>query len=61
MGADGAEGLVEMLQAGAHTMAQDEASCLVFGLPKVAIELGAEESVLPLKDIPNAILRVART
>ena len=61
MGADGAEGLVEMLQAGAHTMAQDEASCVVFGMPKVAIELGAAERVLPLKDIPDAILRAVRT
>jgi two-component system chemotaxis response regulator CheB len=61
MGVDGAAGLQEMLQAGAHTIAQDEASCVVFGMPKAAIELGAAEKVLPLKDIPNAILQIART
>jgi two-component system chemotaxis response regulator CheB len=60
MGADGAEGLNEMRQAGARTIAQDEASCVVFGMPKVAIELGAAERVLSLKEIPDAILRIAR-
>jgi two-component system, chemotaxis family, protein-glutamate methylesterase/glutaminase len=60
MGADGAEGLNEMRQAGSHTIAQDEASCVVFGMPKVAIELGAAERVLPLKDIPDAILGIVR-
>ena len=60
MGVDGAAGLAEMHQAGAHTIAQDEASCVVFGMPKVAIEMGAAERVLPLKDIPDAILHIAR-
>jgi two-component system chemotaxis response regulator CheB len=60
MGADGAEGLAEMRQAGARTIAQDEASCVVFGMPKVAIELGAAEKILSLKEIPDAILRIAR-
>ena len=59
MGADGAEGLGEMRQAGAHTIAQDEASCVVFGMPKVAIELGAAEQIVSLKEIPDAILRIA--
>jgi two-component system chemotaxis response regulator CheB len=61
MGVDGAAGLAEMHQAGAHTIAQDEASCVVFGMPKVAIELGAADRVLPLKEIPDAILHIART
>ena len=60
MGTDGAAGLAEMHQAGAHTIAQDEASCIVFGMPKAAIELGAVERVLPLKDIPDAILQMVR-
>ncbi len=60
MGVDGAAGLNEMHQAGSHTIAQDEASCVVFGMPKAAIELGAADKVLPLKDIPSAILQTAR-
>jgi two-component system chemotaxis response regulator CheB len=60
MGTDGAAGLAEMRQAGAHTIAQDEASCVVFGMPKAAIELGAAERVFPLKEIPDAILHIAR-
>jgi two-component system chemotaxis response regulator CheB len=61
MGVDGADGLVEMHQAGARTIAQDEASCVVFGMPKAAIEKGAAERVLSLKEIPDAILRIARS
>lgn len=60
MGVDGAAGLAEMYQAGAHTIAQDEASCVVFGMPKAAIEMGAVERVLPIKEIPDAILQSAR-
>jgi two-component system chemotaxis response regulator CheB len=60
MGVDGAAGLTEMRQAGAHTIAQDEASCVVFGMPKAAIEMGAVERVLPIKEIPDAILQCAR-
>jgi two-component system chemotaxis response regulator CheB len=60
MGVDGAAGLTEMRQAGAHTIAQDEASCVVFGMPKAAIEMGAVERVLPIKEIPDAILQSAR-
>jgi two-component system chemotaxis response regulator CheB len=57
MGADGAEGLLAMKQAGAHTLAQDEASCVVFGMPKEAIRLGATEHVVPLKRMPERILQ----
>lgn len=51
MGADGAEGLLKMKTAGAKTIAQDEKSCVVFGMPKEAIKLGAVDKVVPLDDI----------
>jgi two-component system chemotaxis response regulator CheB len=60
MGADGAQGLLAMREAGARTLAQDEASCVVFGMPKVAMELGAAERVAPLEEIAGEILRAAR-
>ena len=55
MGDDGAAGLLEMRNVGAHTIAQDEASCVVFGMPKEAIKRGAAEKILPLASIPAAI------
>ncbi len=57
MGGDGAQGLLEMKTAGARTLAQDEASCVVFGMPKVAIELGAADKVIALDAMPAEILR----
>ena len=57
MGADGADGLLAMRQAGAHTLAQDEASCVVFGMPKEAIARGAVAEVLPLERIAPALLQ----
>ena len=48
MGADGAKGLLQMKTAGAYTIAQDEKSCIVFGMPKEAIKLNAAEKVMPL-------------
>lgn len=56
MGADGARGLLEMRQAGAQTIAQDEASCVVYGMPKEAVKLGAAEMILPLHRIPEYIM-----
>jgi two-component system chemotaxis response regulator CheB len=56
MGDDGARGMLEMKQAGAHTFAQDEASCVVFGMPKEAIKLGGVDKVLPLHAVAAAIL-----
>lgn len=56
MGDDGARGLKEMRDAGAGTIAQDEASCVVFGMPKEAIRMQAVERVLPLEELPEAIL-----
>ena len=58
MGADGAEGLLEMKQAGAKTIAQDEKSCVVFGMPKEAIKLGAADKVVPLGHVTQEILRM---
>jgi len=61
MGGDGAKGLLEMRQAGAATLAQDEASCVVFGMPKVAIELGAAEHIVPLDRIAETLLHLAES
>jgi two-component system chemotaxis response regulator CheB len=57
MGKDGAEGLLEMKNAGAPTIAQNEESCVVFGMPKEAIKLGGADKILDLTDIPGAILQ----
>ncbi len=59
MGDDGARGLLAMKEAGAYTVAQDEASCIVFGMPKEAIALGAAARVLPLSSIANEIMQSA--
>ena len=59
MGKDGAEGMKEMKDNGAVTIAQDEASCVVFGMPKEAIELGGADYVVSLNDISRKILEVA--
>jgi len=56
MGGDGAKGLLSMRTAGARTIGQNEASCVVYGMPKVAFELGAVERQAPLLDIPGIIL-----
>ena len=56
MGDDGARGMRLMHNVGARTIAQDEASCVVFGMPKVAIEQGGVDSVLPLGQIAQAVL-----
>lgn len=55
MGDDGARGLLEMRQAGARTIAQDEATSVVFGMPKEAINHGAAQEILPLNKIPLVI------
>ena len=56
MGKDGAAGMLAMKRAGAATIAQDEASCVVFGMPKEAIALGAVDEVLPLAEIAKRVL-----
>jgi len=60
MGDDGATGLLEMRQAGAHTVAQDEQSCVVFGMPKEAIARGAAEKIVPLNRIAETLIQCAR-
>jgi two-component system chemotaxis response regulator CheB len=59
MGGDGARGLLKMHNAGAKTVAQDEKTCVVFGMPKVAIELGAVDKIAPLEMVPAAVLQFA--
>jgi two-component system chemotaxis response regulator CheB len=59
MGKDGAAGLLALRRAGAVTFAQDEASCVVFGMPKAAIEIGASDQVLPLNQMARALTAVA--
>ena len=61
MGDDGARGLLEMRKAGASTVAQNEETCVVFGMPKEAIALGAAERIAPLQNIPAEILRMRGT
>jgi two-component system chemotaxis response regulator CheB len=56
MGKDGAAGLLEMKRAGARTLAQDEASCVVFGMPREAIALGAADEVVSLDTMSERIL-----
>jgi two-component system chemotaxis response regulator CheB len=56
MGKDGAQGMLTMRQCGAYTIAQDEASCVVFGMPKAAIDIGAAVEVSSLKDIAGRVL-----
>lgn len=56
MGADGAKGMFNMHQAGAKTIAQSEETCVVFGMPKEAIKLGAVDSVVPLDDISSVVI-----
>lgn len=56
MGKDGALGLLEMRQAGSHTIAQDEASCVVFGMPREAIAVGAVCETVPLQNIAHRTL-----
>jgi two-component system chemotaxis response regulator CheB len=59
MGDDGARGLLALRRAGGRTLAQDEATSVVFGMPRVAIALGAAERVLPLERLAGEALRLA--
>lgn len=60
MGIDGAAGLLNMRRSGAHTIAEDEASCTVFGMPKEAIDRGAAEKIVPLSDIAETLIDFAQ-
>lgn len=59
MGRDGADGLLAMRQAGCETIGQDEASCVVYGMPRVAQEIGAVIRQLPLEQIGSRVIRIA--
>ncbi|MDQ7979086.1 chemotaxis response regulator protein-glutamate methylesterase [Paraburkholderia sp. SARCC-3016] len=56
MGRDGAAGLLDMRRAGAYTLAQDEASCIVFGMPREAIAMGAADDISPLADMSRRVM-----
>ena len=60
MGRDGALGLKHMKDAGAFTIAQDEKTCIVYGMPKAAVDLDAVDKILSLQDIPGELVRLAR-
>ncbi len=60
MGADGAAGLLNLRHAGAHTLAQDEKSCIVFGMPMEAIKLDAAEKVVPLQEVAKTLIMFAQ-
>jgi chemotaxis response regulator CheB len=57
MGRDGAEGLLAIKRAGGLTLAQDQASSVVWGMPRAAVELGAADQVVPLAGLAEAIMR----
>ena len=57
MGKDGAKGLLALSQAGAITMAQDEASCVVYGMPRVAVEMGGTKHIIPLDKMSKALTK----
>lgn len=59
MGADGAQGLLKMKRAGARTIAQDEASCVVFGMPREAIRLGAADRIVPLDRVAAELIAMS--
>lgn len=61
MGRDGADGLLRMRQAGAYTLAQDEASCVVFGMPREAIATGGVDEVVPLQEMSQRVLAHLRS
>lgn len=60
MGTDGAEGMLRLRKSGWHTIAQDEPTCVVYGMPKAAVELGAATQVLPIHQIGPAVVATAR-
>ncbi len=61
MGSDGAKGMVQMKHQGSFTVAQNEATCAVFGMPRAAVEMGGVSSVLALQDIPAAVMKAAQS
>ena len=60
MGRDGAQGMQQLKSAGAINLAQNEATCVVYGMPKAAVDLGVVDRVLPLDHMPHAMLHALR-
>ena len=60
MGGDGARGMAEMKQVGAFNIAQDEQTCVLFGMPAEAIKLGGVDRILPLHAIAGEVVRICR-
>ena len=60
MGRDGAQGMLQLKAAGAINLAQNEETCVVYGMPKAAVDLGVVDRVLPLDHMPHAILHALR-
>jgi two-component system chemotaxis response regulator CheB len=60
MGRDGAQGMQQLKAAGAINLAQNEATCVVYGMPRAAVELGVVDRVLPLDHMPHAIIHALR-
>ena len=61
MGSDGAQGMQRLKRAGAQTIAQDEQTCVVYGMPRAAVELGVVDQVLPIERIPQTLLQMLQT
>jgi two-component system chemotaxis response regulator CheB len=61
MGKDGARALKQLLDKGGFTLAEDETTCVVYGMPKAAVELGAVRLLLPLSEIAPAIVRACKS
>ncbi|HAL57077.1 MAG TPA: hypothetical protein DCP63_11540, partial [Bacteroidetes bacterium] len=59
MGKDGLQGLKKIKEKGGYVLAQDEQSCVVYGMPKVAVEEGVADEILPLAQIPDALIQIA--
>jgi two-component system chemotaxis response regulator CheB len=57
MGKDGAIGMLEMRQAGAYNFAQDEATCVVYGMPREAVAVGAVDEIVPIQDMAQKVLQ----
>jgi two-component system chemotaxis response regulator CheB len=57
MGKDGAIGMLEMRQAGAYNFAQDEATCVVYGMPREAVAVGAVDEIVPIQEMAQKVLQ----
>jgi len=60
IGDDGARGLLNMRQQGAHTVVQNEETCVVFGMPKEAIDVVVAEKIVPLEEVASAMIKFAQ-